>query len=459
MATPPRWSSWTRTAASRPSPGTSSRPAPPSWPTCFAERGLGVGDRLAVCLRNSPEHLLACFAGWKVGATVVPVRWDLPEWELSRLLDGAAARPGGRRRPRRPGRGEPVDPRSPMPEVIAPRSGGGVQLGLHRHPQGHRAEGPGRLPALHQRDLVGRGVLRAHVEAPAGAVPGAALPHQRVHGLPHPAGWRPHRAAGAVQGPAGAGPHREAPASPGSSPPRPCSSAWPRSRASRTRDLSSLQLGPTGCRAASRLARSPLDRPGGAGALLHVLRRLGEIRHRRSAGATSGWPTRAPWAGGWARPRSASSDRTASSCPPGEIGGIYLRTPTGPLATYVGNDVKPMDTTADGFTSVGDMGWLDEDGFLFMADRRVDMIVTGGVERLPGRGRGGPERAPRHRRRGHRRAARRGRGAGGSTPSWPPIDPLARRRRCHRLRQGPAGSLQGAQDGGVRRRPSRAARP
>ena len=63
--------------------------------------------------------------------------------------------------------------------------------------------------------------------------------------------------------------------------------------------------------------------------------------------------------------------------PPGEIGGIYLRTPTGPLATYVGSDVKPMDTTADGFTSVGDLGWLDEDGFLYMADRRVDMIVTG----------------------------------------------------------------------------------
>ena len=52
----------------------------------FRERGLGVGDRLAVCLRNSPAHLLSCFAGWKVGATVVPVRWDLPEWESTRLL-------------------------------------------------------------------------------------------------------------------------------------------------------------------------------------------------------------------------------------------------------------------------------------------------------------------------------------------------------------------------------------
>ena len=53
----------------------------------FAQQGLGVGDRLAVSLPNSLEHLLAGFAGWKVGATVVPVRWDLPDWERSRLLE------------------------------------------------------------------------------------------------------------------------------------------------------------------------------------------------------------------------------------------------------------------------------------------------------------------------------------------------------------------------------------
>ena len=108
--------------------------------------------------------------------------------------------------------------------------------------------------------------------------------------------------------------------------------------------------------------------------------------------------------------------------PPGEIGGIYLRTPTGPLATYVGNDVKPMDTTADGFTSVGDLGWLDEDGFLYMADRRVDMIVTGARQRLPGRGRGGPQRAPRHRRRGGGGVARPRVGPTGARHR-PPVDP------------------------------------
>ena len=38
----------------------------------LASRGLGLGDRLGIGLRNSPQFLLAAFAGWKLGAVPVP---------------------------------------------------------------------------------------------------------------------------------------------------------------------------------------------------------------------------------------------------------------------------------------------------------------------------------------------------------------------------------------------------
>src|SRR3974390_3108841 len=55
----------------------------------FAERGLTEQDTIVVALRNSPEHLYSTFAAWKLGASVLPLRWDLPRWERDRLLEVA----------------------------------------------------------------------------------------------------------------------------------------------------------------------------------------------------------------------------------------------------------------------------------------------------------------------------------------------------------------------------------
>jgi len=37
----------------------------------------------------------------------------------------------------------------------------------------------------------------------------------------------------------------------------------------------------------------------------------------------------------------------------------------------------------DGYFTVGDVGWLDEDGYLFIADRKIDMIISGGANVYP----------------------------------------------------------------------------
>ena len=71
--------------------------------------------------------------------------------------------------------------------------------------------------------------------------------------------------------------------------------------------------------------------------------------------------------------------------PAGKIGQIYMQMdgldPDDPGFDYLGTDLPPA--TPDGYRSVGDMGWLDADGYLYIADRRTDMIITGGANVFP----------------------------------------------------------------------------
>jgi bile acid-coenzyme A ligase len=68
--------------------------------------------------------------------------------------------------------------------------------------------------------------------------------------------------------------------------------------------------------------------------------------------------------------------------PPGEIGEVYLMPPGGPGSTYhyVGSEAK---ATHDGWESLGDLGYVDEDGYLYLVDRLTDMVVTGGANVYP----------------------------------------------------------------------------
>jgi long-chain acyl-CoA synthetase len=67
----------------------------------------------------------------------------------------------------------------------------------------------------------------------------------------------------------------------------------------------------------------------------------------------------------------------------GEIGEIYLRGPHLSDFTYNNDDAKRRDVALGDLVTVGDVGYLDADGYLFLCDRKRDMIISGGVNIYP----------------------------------------------------------------------------
>ncbi|AEV72112.1 acyl-CoA synthetase (AMP-forming)/AMP-acid ligase II [Mycolicibacterium rhodesiae NBB3] len=74
-------------------------------------------------------------------------------------------------------------------------------------------------------------------------------------------------------------------------------------------------------------------------------------------------------------------DDDGNECPPGVSGEIYMRPAPGssPTYRYVGATAKQRD----GWDSLGDLGYFDDDGFLYLNDRRVDMFTVGGRNVYP----------------------------------------------------------------------------
>jgi len=68
--------------------------------------------------------------------------------------------------------------------------------------------------------------------------------------------------------------------------------------------------------------------------------------------------------------------------PPGELGEVYMRPHSGPGTTYqyLGAEAKIID---GGWESLGDLGWMDADGFLYLSDRLSDMVLSGGANIYP----------------------------------------------------------------------------
>jgi acyl-CoA synthetase (AMP-forming)/AMP-acid ligase II len=76
-------------------------------------------------------------------------------------------------------------------------------------------------------------------------------------------------------------------------------------------------------------------------------------------------------------------DANGEDLPPGQIGEVAARSPTAMAAIWRDPRATSERILSDGTVLTRDMGYLDEDGYLFLADRKEDMIISGGFNIWP----------------------------------------------------------------------------
>jgi bile acid-coenzyme A ligase len=341
------------------------------------DRGLGQGDRLAIALPNSPQLVLAALAAWKVGAVPVPLRWDLPEWERQRLRDVVDA-------PVHLDEGSvawidaTVEREVPdLPDVVSPSMNGICSSGSTGMPKVILLG----WPAVYNEAFSTPMVELWH-EVPTPQVVLVLSPMYHTNGfatlLSLLGGDRlvllqrfdagrvldlveRYRVSTFTATPTMLKRIADVPGVD-------------------ERDLSSIEWILQG---AAPMPPSLVDRWAGL---------IGPERIIMAYGMTEAIGLTALRGDEWLRHRGSVGRGIRGTevrvlgpdgqpVPTGEIGDVYLRSPTYGGSTYLG--ASPMPETTDGFATVGDMGWLDDDGYLHLADRRVDLIVSGGANVFP----------------------------------------------------------------------------
>jgi long-chain acyl-CoA synthetase len=187
----------------------------------------------------------------------------------------------------------------------------------------------------------------------------------------------------------------------------------------------------------------------------------GPVFHEAYAASELGWVTHIDSADSLRKPGSAGRalpgvtlkvlSEDGVELPAGEVGLLHARAKAMPDFTYANNDAARRRLERDGLWTLGDMGYLDHEGFAFIVDRKNDMVIFGRREHLPVRDRGHADddarRGRLRRLRCARRRVRRGRARGRAARR------TGRRQRGRReiLPARAPGRLQGATPGGLPR--------
>lgn len=347
----------------------------------LARAGVGEGDLVAVGLPSSAEHVATTFGAWKLGAAVLPLRPELPAWERDRLLalteprllvgdwpdgpPGALTRDDVRATTAEDDAPPPGDPVPPHARLTATSGSTGT-------PKIIVAPSPGRyVPAPQGVIDAGQSVLAVcplyHTNGFSSCYP-TLLAGDRVVLVERFDAARVvdlierHRVAAAIMVPT-------------------MLQRIARLDGVRDRDFSSLQRVVYGAAVLPEwVARTWLE-------LVPPERFLFTYGGSEGLGivACTGveWLTHPGTTGRGVDCDVAVLDAGGRPLPPGEIGEIWLRRRGGDEQPfrYVGAETPaPLE---GGWRSFGDMGRLDAEGYLYIADRRQDMIVTGGVNVFP----------------------------------------------------------------------------
>lgn len=76
-------------------------------------------------------------------------------------------------------------------------------------------------------------------------------------------------------------------------------------------------------------------------------------------------------------------DEAGNECPPNVSGTIYHQLPPGGGFTYYKDEKKTQASRVGDYFTMGDMGYFDDDGYLFLTGRSAETIISGGVNIYP----------------------------------------------------------------------------